>query len=118
MSFRRTKAIARKEFLHIIRDVRSLLAAIAQPVLMLLLFGYALSLDVDRIPTMIYDLDRTPLSDGLVKDFRGSRYFQIIEEAPDYHAIEKAMDSRRALLGVVIPNDYSKNLAGGKEAQV
>src|SRR5215469_15819142 len=118
MNFRRTKAIARKEFLHIIRDVRSLLAAIAQPVLMLLLFGYALSLDVDRIPTMVYDLDHTPVSDGLVKDFRGSRYFDIVGESNDYSAIEKAMDSRTILLGVVIPTDYSKNLEAGKKAQV
>ncbi|MBV8847030.1 MAG: ABC transporter permease [Bryobacterales bacterium] len=118
MSFRRTRAIARKEFLHILRDVRSLLAAIAQPVLMLLLFGYALSLDVDRIPTIVYDLDRTPVSDSLIKDFRGSRYFEIVEEARDYRPIEKAMDSRKALLGVVIPKDYSRNLASGKDTQV
>src|SRR6516165_9618066 len=104
-SFRRTRAIARKEFLHIIRDVRSLLAAIAQPVLMLLLFGYALSLDVDRIPTVVYDLDHTPVSDALIKDFRGSRYFNIVEEARDYHPIERAMDTRKAMLGVVIPKD-------------
>ncbi len=117
-SLRRTRAIARKEFLHIIRDVRSLLAAIAQPVLMLLLFGYALSLDVDRIPTMIYDLDRTPLSDGLVRDFRGSRYFQIVGEAKDYGSIEKAMDSREILLGVVIPTDYSRHLGAGEETPV
>ena len=118
MNFRRTKAIARKEFLHIIRDARSLMAAIMQPVLMLLLFGYALSLDVDRIPTVIFDLDHTPVSDALVKDFQGSRYFQIVEFASDYRPIENAMDSRRAMLGVVIPNDYSRNLAAGKQAQV
>ena len=118
MSLRRTRAIARKEFLHILRDARSLIAAIAQPVLMLLLFGYALSLDVDRIPTVIYDLDRTPVSDSLIKDFRGSRYFEIIGEVRGYSPIEKDMDSRRALLGVVIPSDYSKNLSAGKIAQV
>jgi ABC-2 type transport system permease protein len=115
---RRTKAIARKEFLHILRDARSLIAAIAQPVLMLLLFGYALSLDGDRIPTVIYDLDRTPVSDGLIKDFRGSRYFQIEDEVRGYAPIEQSMDSRTAILGVIIPSDYSRNLASGKNAQV
>ena len=59
---------------------------------MLLLFGYALSLDVDRIPTVIYDLDRTSVSDALIKDFRGSRYFQIVDDCTDYHPIEQAMD--------------------------
>ena len=51
MNFRRTRAMFRKEVLHILRDPRSLIAALAQPLMMLLLFGYALSLDVDRIPT-------------------------------------------------------------------
>ncbi len=118
MNFRRTRAMARKEFLHIIRDPRSLIAALAQPLLMLLLFGYALSLDVDRIPTIIYDLDQTPLSDSLIKDFRGSRYFQIIDEVHAYKPIEQSMENRRALLGVVIPNEYSRDLASGKVAQV
>jgi ABC-2 type transport system permease protein len=86
--------------------------------MMLLLFGYALSLDVDRIPTIIYDLDRSSLSDALIKDFRGSRYFQIIDEVHGYRPIELGMDSRRALLGIVIPYDYSKNLASGKTAEV
>jgi ABC-2 type transport system permease protein len=118
MNFRRMRAMARKEFLHIVRDPRSLIAALAQPLLMLLLFGYALSLDVDRIPTIIYNLDRTQVSEGLVKDFRGSRYFQIVEEARSYRPIDQGMDTGRALLGVVIPTDYSKNLAAGKVAPV
>ncbi len=60
MNFRRTRAIARKEMLHILRDSRSLVAALLQPLVMLLIFGWALSLDVDRIPTFVYDLDQTP----------------------------------------------------------
>lgn len=118
MNLRRTRAMFRKEILHIIRDPRSLAAALLLPLMMLLLFGYALSLDVDRIPTIIYDLDRSSLSDALIKDFRGSRYFQIIDEVHNYRPIELGMDSRRALLGIVIPYDYSKNLASGKTAEV
>ena len=76
MNFRRTRAMARKEMLHILRDPRSLVAALGQPLMMLLIFGWALSLDVDRIPTIIYDLDQTPQSRDLIKDFRGSRYFR------------------------------------------
>ena len=118
MNFRRTRAMARKELLHIIRDPRSLMAALTQPVLVLLLFGYALSLDVDRIPTIIYDADRSAVSEKLVQEFRGSRYFQIIDEVDSYHPIERAMDQRRILVGVAIPADYSRNLLAGKEAPV
>ncbi len=60
MNIRRTRAMARKELLHILRDVRSLIMALALPLLMILLFGYALTLDVDRIPAVVFDRDRTP----------------------------------------------------------
>ena len=118
MNFRRTRAMARKELLHIVRDPRSLIAALALPLMMLLIFGYALSLDVDRIPTIIYDLDHTPQSRALIREFRGSRYFDIIEEATSYRPSEREMDMRRCLLGVVLPPDYSRNLLSGEEAQV
>ena len=55
INIRRTRAVARKEMLHIFRDPRSLIMALAIPLVMLLLFGYALSLDVDRVPTVVYD---------------------------------------------------------------
>ena len=118
MNFRRTLAMARKEVLHILRDPRSLGAAIVTPLTMLLIFGYALSLDVDRIPTMIYDLDHTSQSEDLIREFRGSRYFTIIGETNNYRPIEREIDARHALIGIVIPDDYSRNLALGKEAQV
>ncbi|HSP70151.1 MAG TPA: ABC transporter permease [Bryobacteraceae bacterium] len=118
MSFRRTRAMARKELLHIVRDPRSLMAALTQPLLVLLLFGYALSLDVDRIPTMIYDANRTAESRNLVLAFRGSRYFQVIDEVDSYRPIEKAMDQRRILVGVAIPVDYSRDLLEGKVSPV
>jgi ABC-2 type transport system permease protein len=118
MNFRRTRAMFRKEFLHIIRDPRSLIAALAQPLMMLLLFGYALSLDVDRIPTVIYDLDNTAVSQALIKDFRGSRYFDIVGEVRGYRPIDQDVDKSKALLGVVIPENYSRDLAMGKTADV
>jgi ABC-2 type transport system permease protein len=118
MNFRRTSAMARKELLHIIRDPRSLMAALTQPVLVLLLFGYALSLDVDRIPAMIYDADRSAISQNLVQEFRGSRYFQIVDQVDSYTPIERAMDQRRILVGIAIPADYSRNLLRGKESPV
>jgi ABC-2 type transport system permease protein len=117
MNFRRTRAIARKEFLHVLRDPRSLVSALLQPLIMLLIFGWALSLDVDRIPTFVYDLNRTPPSRELIREFEGSRYFQV-EEVQSYQPIVEGMDTSQCMLAVVIPPDYSKNLGLGKEAQV
>jgi len=118
MNFRRLRAIGRKEILHIIRDPRSLTSAIATPLIMLTIFGYALSLDVDRIPTIVYDQDQTPQSRELIEHFRGSRYFAIVENAQGYRPIEEAMDSRKALLAIVIPPDYSRGLQSGRIADV
>ena len=119
MNFRRLRAIARKEILHVLRDPRSLASAVAIPLTMLVIFGYALSLDVDRIPTIVFNLDRSPQSLDLVRDFRGSRYFSIVEESNSYQPIDRALNSRRAMVGVVIPADFTRHLqSGSAEAQV
>ena len=70
MSYRRMKAVLIKELHHITRDGRSLVMALAVPLMMLLLYGYALSLDVDHIPTLVYDQDGTAASRDLVGSFR------------------------------------------------
>jgi ABC-2 type transport system permease protein len=118
MNFRRTRAIARKELLHVVRDPQSLTAALAQPFIMLLLFGWALSMDVDHIPTMVYDHDHSPQSRDLVRGFSGSRYFTILDTVQSYGPIERAIDSRKVLLAVVVPEDFAKNMQTGKQAQV
>jgi len=114
----RTAAMARKEGLHILRDPRSLLMALAVPVLMLLLFGYALTLDVDRIPTLVWDQDRTPQSRELLERFAGSRYFQLIGEADNYLAIDRCIDSGRCLLALIIAPGYGRDLLANRKAEV
>lgn len=118
MSFRRTRAVFLKECRHILRDVRSLAIALAIPLLMLLLFGYALSLDVDRIPTLVYDADRTAASRELIQRFAGSRYFTIHGYVDDYEPIERAIDRGQILMGLVVPRDYARRVAGGEASPV
>lgn len=118
MSLRRTWAVTRKEFLHIVRDARSLVMALALPLLMLLLFGYALTLDIDRIPTMIYDADRTPESRELISRFAGSHYFEIRGVAGDYRTVEAAIDRNECLLGIVVFKDFARQVLSGEAAPV
>jgi ABC-2 type transport system permease protein len=118
MNFRRTRAVARKEFLHILRDPRSLAMALALPLLMILLFGYALTLDVDRIPTMVLDRDHTPESRELIARFQGSRYFNILGAAADYRSIEQKVDRDECMLGLVIPPDYARDVHSGRMPKV
>ncbi len=110
--------MARKEFLHILRDPRSLAMALALPLLMILLFGYALTLDVDKIPTMVLDRDRTPESRELTARFEGSRYFNILGAAADYRSIEDKVDRDECMLGIVIPPDYARDVRAGRTPKV
>ena len=118
MNLRRTRAVARKEFLHILRDPLSLIMALALPLLMILLFGYALTLDVDRIPTIVYDMDKSPESRELISLFDGSRYFQVDGVTDNYQIIEKKIDGDECMLGLVIPQDYSRELLSGRAPEV
>jgi ABC-2 type transport system permease protein len=104
--------------LHILRDARSLVMALALPLLMILLFGYALTLDVDRIPTIIYDSDQSPESRELLSRFQGSRYFSILGAATNYDAIERKINADECMLGIAIPQDYARNLLSGRSPQV
>lgn len=118
MNLRRTKAIARKEFLHILRDPRSLLMALAIPFLLLLLFGYALTLDVDRIPTLVYDGDQSPQSHELIARFIASPYFDLLALVDNARTIEEAIDRDQCLLGVIIPSDYARQILRGEKLAV
>jgi ABC-2 type transport system permease protein len=118
MNLRRTYAVMRKEFLHIVRDPRSLLMALAVPLVMLLLFGYGLTLDVDRIPTLVYDSDKTPESREMIARFAGSKFFELRGSVEDYRTIEKQIDRDKCLLAVVIPHDFARELLSGRDAQV
>lgn len=117
-SFARTAAVARKEARHIVRDPRSLMMALALPCLLLLLFGYALTLDVDRVPTLVYDQDRSPQSRELIQRFAGSRYFSILGTVDNYGTIERSIDRDESLMALVIPKDYSRSLLTSRGAEV
>ena len=118
MSIRRIRAIFLKEARHIVRDLRSLIMALGVPVLLLVLFGFALSLDVDRIPTLIYDADGSPASRELAARFRGSRFFAIQAFVNGYKPIEEAIDAGEVLLGIVIPADFSEDLGASRPTTV
>ena len=118
MSYRRAKAVFIKELRHIVRDSRSLGLALAMPAMMLLLYGFALSLDVDHVPVLVYDQDATAASRSLERDFRGSRFFDVTGDVNDYREIQRGIDRNTILMGIVIPRDFGKDLMAGRGSTV
>jgi len=82
---------------------------------MLFLFGYALTLDVDRVPLAVWDQSGTPQSRELVSRFEGSRYFSLNIRASSYRQIEQAVDRRDALIALVIPADFADRLDAARQ---
>jgi ABC-2 type transport system permease protein len=118
MNLRRVWAMTHKEFLHIIRDPRSLGMAVAIPMLMLVLYGYALTLDVDHVPLVVWDQNRSQVSEDFLKSFTGSRYFTLARVADSYRDVEQAIDSRDAVAAIIIPYNFTQLLSSGRTAPV
>lgn len=116
-SLRRYLAITRKEFLHVLRDWRSLVMAVAIPMLLVLIFGYALSLDIRNVPTVVWDQSETRASRDFFSLLRGSVYFKV-DTCRGYDEIVRRLNTGDAVLGMVIPGDFAPSLGAGRETTV
>jgi ABC-2 type transport system permease protein len=118
MSIRRIRALTKKEFIQMSRDIRSLGGALFIPLLMIFLFGYALSLDVDRIPMLVLDRDLTPASREFIHRLADSRYFTLVRYLKRDSEIDDAMARGKALMVLVIPNGFASQVKKGLKAPV
>jgi len=117
MNLKRILAIASKEFIQIKRDPRSLALAIFIPVLLLIIFGYGLSLDIDRVRTVIWNQDASSeLTRNFLLNFKYSKYFKIVRYTDNYRDIEHLIDSGEVMMAMIIPKDFSHYLQSGKTA--
>jgi len=116
MNIRNIRAIARKEYYHLIRDFRSLYLAFVIPLLLILLFGYALSMDVEHIQTVVVDHDRTPESRDFILKMAATPYFDIVGRLSNTEAVIRALDHNQAILGVVFPPRWTENLKADRQS--
>ena len=114
----RTWAIARKEFIHIYRDPRSLALVILMPALLMLLFGYAVTLDVKKVPMAVLDHDGTQESLSFTHRFSGSPYFSLHIFVQDEKEMKRLIDEGTVKMGLVLPWDFSKKVKAGRKAIV
>ena len=114
----RLMAVARKEVLHLRRDPRSLALAFLMPALLVVLFGYAITWDVEDIGTVVLDLDRSARSRELLDAFEASGYFTVVRRLTRHAEVEEALDRGEALVAIVVPPDFARDLDGGRPAQL
>ena len=113
----RLLSIIRKEFIHILRDPRTLAIMFLIPIIQLILLGYAATNDVRRLNTAVYDADKTMQSRQLIEAFRASDYFSISEYVANETEIAALLDRGAVRAGIIIPAGYGDNLARGTVAQ-
>jgi len=113
--FRRTKAIAKKEFKQLLRDKRLLFVLLFFPIFLLVIFGYAVNFDVKNIQIAVLDKNNTELSRTFVNSFLHSKYFQLAKTLNSDNKIKPTLDKKQAQVVLVIPNDFSKKVHTHKE---
>jgi ABC-2 type transport system permease protein len=112
------KAIARKEFYHLVRDFRSMYLAFIIPLLLIFMFGYALSLDVDSVRTVVVDQNRTELSRDFIRKLNSSSYFDIIHHLNDSMSAITYLDQGSTTMAIVIPPGWTEDLKADRSASL
>src|SRR6516165_10048162 len=106
LPIQRTRSVAKKEVLHMLRDRATMFFALFIPIVELFMLGYAIDTNVRHVRTVILDLARTQESRTLLRRFQNSEDFRIVGEVFSDPALSEAIGSGKALVGIKIPEDY------------
>jgi ABC-2 type transport system permease protein len=107
-----------KEFLQFKRDRKMLSVVLLAPIVQLILLGYAATFDLREIHTVIFDKDKSRTSRDLVNTLQNSGYFSIDNYVSGYDDFTRLITDGDALVGIVIPTDFEKNINSDKTAQL
>ncbi len=118
ISARRLLAVARKETIQLRRDTRSLILAFALPLLLLVLFGYAISWDIRNIRTAVLDESSSGPSRSLLDALWASGYFELAGHLTRPAEIGPLFERAAAELVLVIPPDFAADVDAGRPAEL
>jgi ABC-2 type transport system permease protein len=116
--FVRTLTLVRKEFLHIVRDRRTLVVMLLMPAIQVVLMGYAATTDLERLSTAVFDSDKSPASRELLDAYRASDYFDLDHFVESEQEVRYLVDAGEARAGLIIPLGYGADVTAGGQAQV
>jgi drug efflux transport system permease protein len=108
--WRRIVALLIKEFLALVKDRKSRFVLIGPPIIQLLVFGYAATFDLNRIPIAVYNEDRSLASRDLVAAFTGAPAFREVARIDHHEQIAPLIDNKKVLLVLHIGQHFSRNL--------
>jgi ABC-2 type transport system permease protein len=111
-------ALARKEFLALLKDKRSRFVIVVPPFVQLLVFSFAASFDLNNVPFAVYNEDRSAASRALVARFEGSPHFNLVQRIDADGGITPTIDRRDVLMVLHINPNFSKQLLLGHTAPV
>jgi ABC-2 type transport system permease protein len=102
--------IIRKEFIHIRRDFRTLIIIFVMPVVQLLMFGYAINMEIQNIDLAVIDHSQSPASRDLVRAFQGSRFFTVRNFDGGEALAGALFQTRQARIVLIIPQDFAMTI--------
>jgi ABC-2 type transport system permease protein len=113
-SLQRLRALIHKETVQLLRDRRTLILFFVLPLIELFLFGYAVTLTVDHLPTALVDQSHDDRSRDFVRALVNSGYFDITLNLQNQQQVRQAIDSGQVRAGVVIPPDFAADVSRGR----
>jgi ABC-2 type transport system permease protein len=107
----RLYGIIAKEFIHLKRDMFALMLALAVPVAMLFIFGWAINTDVKHVPTAVFEQSGSAEARSLLEAMANTQYFDVRYWVSSHHELARLIDQGTAKVGVVIPPDFGRQLS-------
>ncbi|HMN49083.1 MAG TPA: ABC transporter permease [Ignavibacteriaceae bacterium] len=116
--FKKFTAVVKKEVRQLKRDHRMLFVIFSFPVLLLIMFGYAINFDVKNINLAVYDQDKSDISREIINSLQSSGYFKVVAYLNRYQDADKYLDDKISQVVIIIPKDFSKKINSSKDVSI
>jgi ABC-2 type transport system permease protein len=107
-----------KEFIQVFRDKRARFFLFGPPIIQMMVFGYAATLEIKHVPTAIVDYDNSQVSRDLISRFEASRYFDIRKRLTDRRQIPDVIDWGEVAMAIQINSGFARNVRKGQTAHI
>ncbi|MCX7117854.1 MAG: ABC transporter permease [Legionellales bacterium] len=118
ISFPRIGGLIRKEFTLILRDKGTLAMLVMLPIMLLIVFGFAINLDPKHLPTAVISYDHSPLTRGFVSSLETSGYFHLVDTTNDERSVKQKLSSGKLSFAITIPAQFTRAFIRGENPAI